>query len=211
MIEINVPFTTPVGVSDISEHLPYLRKLFVDRADEMQIAVHPEINNRFKTTMDAYGPFNWTNNLDDSPESTKLKETIYLAAKEYANACGNAGDKYEPFIVNFWLNEMESGQAHVFHNHSGGMHFSGCIYIDMPENAAGITFKSFRDRFDYIPIAEETYTTFNSSTWKFSPTEGQLYIWESWMMHAVQPSTFEGIRRSAAFDVVMKRIVQKDK
>ena len=201
-MELQTPFVASIGVFDVVEHLPYLRKLFIDKADELLLGTANHARVDFKTTMTVYTPLGGINILDSSEEANKIKAAIGVAAKEYANSCGNTGDKYTPTTVNFWLNEMESGQTHRFHNHPG-MHLSGCIYVDMPENTSGITFKSFKERFDYMSLDAAKYTPFNAGSWAFSPTEGQLYIWESWLQHGVEAAEYAGVRRSIAFDVVM--------
>ena len=203
-MELHTPFVASVGIFDVADHLPYLRKLFADKVDAliMGASTPNRAYANFKTTMSVYKPLGGISSLDESKEADKLKDAIGAAAKEYANSCGYTGDKYNPIVVNFWLNEMESGQTHGYHNHAG-MHFSGCIYVDMPENTSGIKFKSFKDRFDYIPLNIEKYTPLNAGSWVFSPSEGQLYIWESWLQHGVEAAEYTGVRRSIAFDVVM--------
>jgi uncharacterized protein (TIGR02466 family) len=201
-LELQTPFIASIGVFDVTEHLPYLRKLFVDRADNLLPVKADQVKEKFKTTMTVYKPLGGNNILDNSEEANKIRNAIGAAATEYANSCGNAGNNYMPTVVNFWLNEMESGQIHRFHSHPG-MHFSGCIYVDMPENTSSIMFKSFKDRFDYMSLDVEKYTPFNARSWAFSPTEGQLYIWESWLQHGVEAAEYAGMRRSIAFDVVM--------
>ena len=196
-------FSTAVGVSLVNETLPYLRQLFIDANDYLQEA--PGLSKNFRTTLAEYNSLEFSNVLDTSEEADKVRAAIELAAKNFAVACGYDADKYTPVVVNFWLNEMKPGSAHRYHSHPG-MHFSGCIYIDMPPKAPGVMFRSHKDRFDYKNIAITQCNNFNSPGWLINPEEGHLCIWESWVQHGVDPAEYEGVRRSAAFDVVMKPI-----
>lgn len=196
-------FSTIVGVTNVGNSLPYLRKLFADVGDHLHEI--PHISKNFKTTLAEYSALDPSNALDDSEEANKVRTAIELAAKDYATASGYDVDSYTPVVVNFWLNEMKPGSAHRYHSHPG-MHFSGCIYIDMPPESPGIMFRSHKERFDYKNIAIAQCNTFNSPGWLVNPEEGHLCIWESWVQHGVDPTEYEGVRRSAAFDVVMKRV-----
>jgi uncharacterized protein (TIGR02466 family) len=203
-MELHTPFVTAIGIFDVSDFLPYLRNLFVEDAENIKQIPN---ENGFKTSLKgyAYGDTTNINYLHNSKEGDGLRVAIESAAKEYAAVCGYASDAYIAEISNSWLNEMPAGSAHEFHSHQGKT-FSGCIYVDMPPNTPGIGFLSPRTRFDYMAMNIAQYTTFNSLKWGFEPKEGQLYIWESWLLHGVNSGNFEGTRRSAAFDVVMKLI-----
>ena len=194
-------FSTVVGDSIVSDCLPFLRKLFVDLDNRLQAPI--EFSKNFRTTLAEYNSLEISNVLDESEEANKVRAVIELAAKDYSIACGYDSYRYTPVVVNFWLNEMKASATHRYHSHPG-MHFSGCIYIDMPPKAPGIGFRSHKDRFDYKNIRIKEYNTFNSPGWIINPEEGHLCIWESWVQHGVDSTVYEGVRRSVAFDVVMK-------
>ena len=199
-MHLMTPFVMSVGICNVNDSVPYLRQLFKNKADKL-VSIQ---NNNHSTTLAAYSPLEYVNDLDDSEESNKVRDQIKSAAMEYATECGYAADKYEPVVVGFWLNEMHSSGKHPIHSHHG-LTFSGCIYIDMPLNTSGLRIHSYRARFDYSAMAINNQTVYNASLWEFNPREGQLYLWESWIQHEVIPAEYEGVRRSAAFDVVMKR------
>jgi len=155
-MELSTPFVTAIGIFELQEYLPFLRKLFKDKKSSFEIVGGSNTDTHI-TTLKGYGGLDTTNDLDDSEEANKFKDAIKQSVVEYANACGYASDKYEPVIINFWLNEMKSGGMSANHVHNG-MHFSGCFYIDMPENSAGINFQSYRERFDYTSIDIHQYT-----------------------------------------------------
>jgi uncharacterized protein (TIGR02466 family) len=199
-------FSVGIGSTSVQEHLPTLRKLFTDCQGELQI-VYEGGQGMLTSLGDYFSGDPQTNHLDTNAGLEPLRAAIEDAARVYAAGCGYAADKYTVEVANFWLNEMTAGQMHKPHNHYG-YNFSGCIYVDMPKDAPGIRFDSFKGRYDTRKLDIAQYTIFNSAAWDFQPTEGQLFIWESWLQHQVIPSQYEGVRRTAAFDVVMKRIPQ---
>jgi len=204
-MELLTPFVFGVGVFDLSEHLPHLRDLFVKNKKKMSAASNTRGLN---TTLLSYAPgVKIADCLDNSVGGNSLRATIELVAKEYAAGCSYKTDGYTPEVSGAWINEMVSGGVHPGHNHPGKT-FAGCIYIDMPPNAPGIKFTSPRSRFDYSGLDIAQFTPLNSQMWELTPGEGQLYIWESWLYHGVEDSAagFEGVRRSMAFDVIMKPI-----
>jgi uncharacterized protein (TIGR02466 family) len=199
-MEIQSLFATPIALFDLSKHLPLLRILF-ERTRQQKLLIPDK--SGFSTTLNKYEMSRTENCLPLDDEAAELKQDINNAAVELATFMGYAVSKYQPTIKNFWLNEMVSGAEHKRHSHYG-VHFSGCIYVDMPDNSGSIVFSSHRDRFDYQMMDTAEYTVFNSGTWAFTPKEGQLFLWESWIQHNVPATTFEGVRRSAALDVFMQ-------
>lgn len=197
-MQLSTPFITPVACFDFSEHLPFLRSLYATEKDGFL----PCLTGGMSTTLPGYELANENNRLIATPDAESLRKAVEGAALEFAAALGYASDKYTPHVRNFWLNEMQSGNFHETHSHYGN-HFSGCLYVDVPPGSAQIRFHSPKERFDHSHLAIAQYTVFNSLTWMFHPVEGQLYLWESWIKHGVPAGDFEGVRRSAALDVVM--------
>lgn len=200
-MEIQTPFVTPIAICDFSAYVPFLIRQFEEAGN-----LEPSPNHGHTTNLDYYTVDGHTcDKLGDGKEADELRAAISQAAGEFASKIGYAIDKYVPTTKNFWLNEMVGGGVHPRHYHYGN-HFSGCMYVQMPENAAQIRFYNPNDRYDRAQLDVGTYTPCNSATWSFAPKVGQLFMWESWLNHEVPATQFEGVRRSAAFDVVMKRI-----
>jgi uncharacterized protein (TIGR02466 family) len=201
-------FAVGIGNTSVEEHLPILRQLFVEHRKDIKPSSQ-QGKELFSTTLTGYFTDSGaTNHLNQHKELFLLRKSIEAAAQSYASTCGYAMAEYVPEVANFWLTEMVAGQTHPKHIHYG-YSFSGCIYIDMPENAPGISFLSFRDRYDTHPLNIERYTMFNSGIFDLRPAEGQLLIWESWLAHQVNPGQFDGVRRVAGFDIAMKHIPQQ--
>lgn len=199
-MQIGTPFAVPLAICDFSSHLPFLLRRFGE------VKNLNESSPGHATNLKDYEIDGSVNeHLGNSVEADSLRTAIAQTAFQLAEKMGYAVKKYEPVVKNFWMNEMVAGAVHPKHSHYGN-HFSGCMYIDVPQNSGGIKFSSPVERFDRPKLDVETYTPFNSMTWLFNPEPGQLFIWESWIQHEVPASQFEGVRRSAAFDVIMKRI-----
>jgi uncharacterized protein (TIGR02466 family) len=198
-MEIQTPFITPIAVFDVSKHLPFLRAAF-KYAKQQELFKHSKPG--FNTTLRIYAMNVDSDCLPLNEEAAELKQDITNAAVKLAAFMGYTTDEYQPTVKNFWLNEMVSGAEHSLHSHYG-VHFSGCIYVDMPDNSGSIVFNSHRERFDYQIMNATKQTAFNSSNWAFAPKEGQLFLWESWIRHYVPAATFEGVRHTAGLDVIM--------
>ena len=196
-MDIVTPFVVPVAVVDVSKHLPLLRELFTGSKNKI-VPSGPG----FGTTLANYMFGATSNCLPQSEKGLELRRDVEKAAVDLATFMGYETDICQPEVKNFWLNEMGSGATHEIHSHFN-VHFSGCIYVDLPDNSGNIVFSSFRERYDYVPMRMSEYTIYNSNTWGYTPKEGQLFRWESWIRHGVPATAFEGVRRSAAFDVFM--------
>jgi hypothetical protein len=200
-MRLEAPFVFPVAVFDFGEFLEHARAGFTDAA----LNTLPDTGGHSTNLVD-YGSAFWmpnTKNLGTGPVADALHDKLLASAGEFLLATHRSLSNHTPVLKDYWLNEMVAGASHPDHSHYVGA-LSGCFYIDIPDNSGGITFTSPRCRYDaqMIPIAQ--YTPYNSRTWKFDPQPGEVYIWESWLTHGVYPTTFDGVRRSAAFDIVLK-------
>jgi len=204
-MEIHLPFITPIAVFDMREFLPFIRRKFVDMAGDMR-QVEPD-NDAFDTTLKYYDIISdIKNQLLDDEESRAFQKAAEANAQEFCTALAYES-YYKTEMVSFWINEMKSGGVHKAHSHYG-KNISGCFYVDMPKNSSGIKFYAPKDRFDKPLIDYAQYNQINCSSWEFNPEEGQLYLWESWIKHGVPAGNFEGVRRSAAVDFILRRTEQ---
>lgn len=182
---------------DASEFVEYGKSLFDGQIELFST----EGDGSYKTSIKHYdsGRTNSVQILNSDP----LKEFICTCAIEFATVIGYSSELYKP-SANIWINEMTSGSHHKLHNHYG-MNFSGCFYIEVPENSGYITFQTLLERYDRAPIDVKEYTVFNSGTWTVETAKGDLLMWESFLQHQVKPTVYEGKRLCLGFDVVMNR------
>ena len=102
-------------------------------------------------------------------------------------------------IVSCWLNINGKGDYNVFHNHPNS-NYSLVWYIKTPDNCGDILFENPSDfsQFNFIEsIGEsirEKYNTFH--TIKFTPKEGNCYLFPPELKHLVEPNQSEECRIS---------------
>ena len=199
MMQVLPVFSVPVAKIEAPQFLEVCRPLFDGR-----VAMLPSSEGH-DTSLTGY--FDSQNTVTIQGIDS-LKDFLCLKAMDYIKAIGYKASSYEARVANIWLNEMVSGGTHKKHSHYGN-HLSGCYYIEMPKNSAGITIHSFLERFDKMDMEIENYSSFNSSSWVCPVKEGDLLMWESYLKHEVLKSEFEGRRRSIAFDILLSKIPQK--
>ena len=200
-----VPFATPIAVFDMSEFLPFIRRSFVEKAENFKCVTD---SNGLFTTLVKYELVDKTKSqLGNDEEAKAFKEAVEAKALQFSATLGCDAANFKAELVSFWLNEMTAGAHQDTHNHYG-RNISGCFYADMPKNAPGTRFWAPSTRFDKPTVATVRGNEFNAGQWEFVPTEGQLLLWESWIPHEVLAGSFEGVRRSAPVDVILTHVTQ---
>jgi uncharacterized protein (TIGR02466 family) len=197
MMELQPIFVLPIAKFDASEFVEYGKSLFDGQIE----LTSTEGEDSYKTSLEYYD--SGRTNVVQIPNSESLKEFICKCAVEFATVLGYSAKLYEP-SANIWINEMTSGSHHKLHNHYG-TNFSGCFYIEVPENSGILTFKTLLERYDRAPIDVDEFTVFNSGTWTVETSKGDLLMWESFLKHEVRPTVYEGKRLCLGFDVIMNR------
>ena len=118
------------------------------------------------------------------------KEIIRLNQYEY--------EKVE--ITNMWANTLRRKESHPPHTHSNNI-FSGVYYLRASDQTAPIQF------FDPRPQAS-VFKPRNSPNWnnssmiQFDSVEGKGFIFPSWLMHWVPPTS--GERVSVSWNVIIR-------
>jgi len=137
-------------------------------------------------------------------ESQKLIEAIKQEAAKYLINQGANVEYYSLHVSNMWLNEMTSNTKSPAHYHYGHT-LSGCYYVEVPYNSSGITFINPLSMIPKQTIIHKQLTAYNAGDCVFYPVEGEMFFWESYLQHEVKQSEFDGVRRSVAFDVIIKQ------
>jgi len=104
---------------------------------------------------------------------------------------------------NMWLNINGYRHCNQSHNHPIA-DISGCYYVKTPKNSGNIVFQHpVTDVLGYyLHQKEMEFNTYNSMTWSFTPIENTLYLFPSWLNHAVTPNNNEKEERiSIAFNL----------
>ena len=198
-MELNIVFATAIGATKHPELLNFSREWF--KHVPMYPVNNSGLNGAFVSSLAEYGSGGDTTlPIPEGPELDKFKEVVLENARLFLENCGYDVDRYSFKVSNIWLNEMISESLHSPHNHYGKV-VSGCFYVDVPENSSGITFTGPLSRIDKPTTAIKNHTVFNSGEWTVAPEPGSMVMWESYLIHGVPKASFNGIRRSIAFDV----------
>lgn len=201
-MELNVIFATAIGTTKHPELIDSSREWF--RCVPMNAVNTPEADGTFISSLEDYGAGGDSMaSIPDGPGLHSFKEVVLKNARLFLENCGYDVDKYNLYVDNIWLNEMVSGSYHVMHSHYGKV-VSGCFYVDVPKNSGGVVFTGPLSRIDKSNIKVKNYTIFNSGEWTVNPEPGSMLMWESYLIHEVPKTSFNGIRRSIAFDVAME-------
>lgn len=107
-------------------------------------------------------------------------------------------------VVNLWLNEMRGGSAHVAHAHYG-FQVSGCFYVDVPAGSGVIKFHTQERRVERGGNPLKEFTQYTSSVLNVMPKAGDMWFWESLLIHEVPALQFDGVRRSIAYDIAISK------
>jgi len=111
---------------------------------------------------------------------------------------------YDIIIVNMWMNEMKTGANHPVHTHYG-YSLSGTYYVELPEEQDMIMFHHHQQG-ESCPWIEEVtaWMPHNSMTWWLPVEAGSLVLFPSNIKHSVPSREFKGLRKSIAFDIILR-------
>ena len=108
------------------------------------------------------------------------KTTSSIAIKNSAVSSGLDGVKLR--ITQSWVNYSKPGQWH--HNHCHPNSFvSGVLYLKAAKERDRINFS--RGRYEQIKLPTEDWNLYNSETWWFTVSTGELIIFPSYLEHNV--------------------------
>ena len=189
-------YAMPIAKFNASSFVEYGKSLF-----DVGIPINASTtSDGYKTSLTKIYTGSTPADLPPLPNSEELEKFIVKCGEEFASAIGFNTELYDISVRNIWINEMTQGGFNELHNHYGS-NFSGCFYVDIPENSGFISFQTLLGRIDTAPLQVKNFTVFNSVEANVKVFAGDLYIWESHVKHQVKPAVYEGKRRSVAFDI----------
>jgi len=131
-----------------------------------------------------------------------LKKDLNKKVINYFNEVVCTNNSIIPSITQSWINYTETNQFHHRHSHPNS-YISGVFYIDAQKEVDSITF--------YKPIREETiqlsiakYNIFNSSSCKFQVETGNIFLFQSSLIHGVDKQKGTNTRTSLSFNTFIK-------
>lgn len=201
-MNVDIPFCVGIGIDNLSDQINLANKIFLENRSILKNNNDLLTNFLYQTTNKNIINENY-NNLDDV---YFLKEKILEKSIDYLKSIEWYKEYFEYEVVNFWINEIISNRGFQSpHSHSGQL-ITGTFYVNVPKNSCPIIFENPLK--DVLPLSTLTskivYNKYNSSSWTYSPTNGDLYIWPSNLIHLVPNTNFNGVRRSISFDVNVK-------
>lgn len=115
--------------------------------------------------------------------------------KKYIRRLHLNPDEFEYYVTKSWLN-INNKKATPKHSHADG-HMSFAYYINLPENnQQKIRFYNIENRYEpYSHCIEynnpSNWDEYNSYTWDFLPTEGQLFVFPGNLPHSTVGNSYK--------------------
>ena len=206
-MEVTPIFSVGIGKSSEIQLLDVARELFKDNQD-----VLAEGEAGLRTTLESYNSTQDCAFLKNQQAVNKLKESIAKNAKLFYKGLGFDTELLMFEVVNLWLNEMAGVSTHKAHSHYG-FQVSGCFYVDLPESSNAIKFYTPLHKREHGDNKPFEFNQYNAEFYQTAPKEGDMFFWESLLVHEVPEMNFSGIRRSIAYDLKIsaKRDIAKKK
>lgn len=113
--------------------------------------------------------------------------------------------KQEFYITNSWIAISKPGEKHHVHFHPNSI-ISGVLYLQAEKNCGDIVLhhkSSIRNNFDFS-YDLNSYNIFNSSTWRYTVSTGQILIFPSWVNHSVEENKSDSDRIILGFNTFVK-------
>jgi uncharacterized protein (TIGR02466 family) len=185
-----------------------IARLTVDKeiVDETRALVYKFLNNTNFKSPPAPGELLTTfykgKNFLGDLNATKLLHYINSYSREYLKLLGVDPTCYVE--ITSWLQLNQPQSYFVRHDHYGAL-VSGVLYITVPENSGDIIFHNPLEArrvtnvfFDRTKIEDNDY---NFNHVKYSPIEGEMLFFESWLQHTVGQNLSKDDRVSVSFNI----------
>ena len=135
---------------------------------------------------------------------SKLKEQILKKVNLFLYDNLKVNKEIEFYITTSWLVKFPKNGFAQKHIHSNSI-FSGVVYLNTPTKGGEICFhKDNRYHNISYPTLELVYDSWNinnSDFWKFTPSQGDIFLFPSNLTHSVEKNLSDNERISLAFNV----------
>jgi uncharacterized protein (TIGR02466 family) len=153
-------------------------------------------------TLDSYGGFTTTDQLQHEPEFLELARLIWEEAGEILDVQSVVRDSH--YITSMWGNVNPPNHMHMMHVHPNS-YLSGLIYINAPEDCGFTVFgdprpgaRMFEPNYNKVSVA-------TSGAFLFPPKTGTMLFWNSWLPHGVERgNNTTDDRIVVAFNIMIK-------
>ena len=134
--------------------------------------------------------------LDDLPQrDPRFDDLVRLLNRHvaaFARDCGfELGKKLK--LDSLWVNVLKPGGTHSGHIHPHSV-VSGTLYVAVPPGSGALKLEDPR-----LPMLMAAPTRPDTFVYA-EPTEGSVFLWESWLRHEVTPNAAKAERISISFN-----------
>lgn len=186
-------FPTPVGCYTVEHKLTKKELNF--------LLNQPQRNNMGNTT-------SVDNKILNNKELSTFKKALELKLSMYFNEVYNPKYEVNLRITQSWVNYTKQGQYHHKHRHPNSF-VSGVYYIETSDTDK-IYFYN-KEPANNIKMPPVMWNTWNSESWWFEATKGDLFLFPSTLEHMVETVNAENTRISLSFNTFPVGIVGEEK
>ena len=147
----------------------------------------------------------------NSEPLTNLKVFLESCVKKYFFEIYKPLDDIDIYITQSWINISRVGEQHHIHSHPNSF-ISGTLYISADKEVDQITFS--KTDYSTIKLIPTSYNTYNSSSWSFNISSGDVVLFPSTLQHYVDPvkdSSKRNERISLSFNSFLKGNIGSEK
>ena len=145
--------------------------------------------------------------LLDDPNCLEIRNKILNAFDDYAYNLLKIKPETEFYLTTSWAVKFVPGGSAHEHSHCNSL-FSGTLYLKAAKETGQITFHKHQKYLNFssptISLEFTEQNIFNSSTWSITPTENQIIIFPSNVMHSVDINNSKDDRVSVAFNMFVR-------
>jgi len=136
--------------------------------------------------------------LDIDPLIKKFYDAIKSSVHAYVDSL-HVKAPYNVYFDNPWININRKGAYTVPHNHPGSF-LAAIYYIKTPPSCGDLCFYNIRTP-NLFSLQYSEYTNETSSLWRINPEVGNLVIFPSDVIHAVEANPSDESRISLSFNM----------
>lgn len=140
-------------------------------------------------------------------ELTELREFIEDSMLTYFKAIHSPKFDVSLYLTQSWANYTKQGQYHHKHSHPNSV-VSGVFYPQANREVDKIYF--YKDGYERINIPTDNFNPYNSESWWFEVSAGDLILFPSHLPHMVKTKEDDNTRISIAFNTFVKGYIGSD-
>jgi uncharacterized protein (TIGR02466 family) len=172
-----------------------MKSMFPGNLDEMRMEVY-RLNSAPNTIRKSnYGGWQSDVNLQENAAFAPL-------CKHIASICSRVFKVKGAKFHQMWACINKKHDQNLIHSHTNNYNLSGVFYLSVPADCGEIVFRDPRPGANSAP-----YRLFkdDGDSEYFTPVEGQIIMFPSYLEHFVLPNQSDGDRISMSFDLTLEK------